>query len=316
MLTTQQIRRTAEQSGARDIEKVETDIVLTHLLQLFHEKGIAEQIAFKGGTMLRKMVFGPRGRYSTDLDFTLRPGSSQDRGMEAILDALAVPYRGIAFRLEDRDWYLTEDGFAANPACSHEGNERGVKIKIQVSAREAPILPVKATPQIEQAYFKDLGFTPVAIPSLAFEEILSEKIRAASQRSKIRDLHDLSQAIAVKLDRDLTRALAVVKLWESDKDNLDYDLFIRQVAGGKDYDVNELRNLLRKDEQPDLNAMIKRVTESYRWLGQMTDLERKIAQDANRILRNDVAMLKAEAAKRVGLAQTVVETKSFLNRPL
>ena len=61
MLTTEQIRKVAAQSGARDIAKVEIDIILTHLLQLFHEKGITEHVAFKGGTMLRKMIFGPRG---------------------------------------------------------------------------------------------------------------------------------------------------------------------------------------------------------------------------------------------------------------
>jgi hypothetical protein len=45
MLTTEQIRKVAAQSGARDIEKVETDIILTHLLQLFHEKGVTEHVA-------------------------------------------------------------------------------------------------------------------------------------------------------------------------------------------------------------------------------------------------------------------------------
>lgn len=297
MLTTQQIRRIAEQTGARDVEKVETDIILTHLLQLFHDNGITEHIAFKGGTMLRKMVFGPRGRYSTDLDFTLRSGADQDQVMEMILDALSAPYEGIAFRLEDRDWYLTDDGFAANPVCSHEGNKQGVKIKIQVSTREAPILRVRAMPQIEQAYFKDLPFVPSTVPSLTFEEILSEKIRAASQRSKIRDLHDLSQAINAKFDRDLTRSLAVIKLWESNKDNLDYDLFAKQIASGKDYDLSDLKNLLRKDEQPDLNAMIKRVTDNYRWLGQTTDLETRITQDVKRALKDDIAILRAEAIK-------------------
>ncbi len=60
MLSIEQIRRIAQQSGARDISKVETDIVLTYLLQLFHEKGITKHVAFKGGTMLRKMFFGAR----------------------------------------------------------------------------------------------------------------------------------------------------------------------------------------------------------------------------------------------------------------
>jgi hypothetical protein len=48
MLTVEQIRRIAQQSGARDISKVETDIVLTYLLHLLHEKGITEHVAFKG----------------------------------------------------------------------------------------------------------------------------------------------------------------------------------------------------------------------------------------------------------------------------
>ena len=37
------------------------------------DKGVIDHLAFKGGTMLRKMVFGPRGRLSTDLDFTAAP---------------------------------------------------------------------------------------------------------------------------------------------------------------------------------------------------------------------------------------------------
>jgi hypothetical protein len=64
--------------------------------------------------------------------------------------------------------------------------------------------------------------------------------------------------------------------------------------------LNDLRNLLRKDEQPDLKAMIKRVTENYRWLGQATDLEKTIAQDAKRTRKDDVAALKADAVKRAG----------------
>ena len=65
------MRRIATRSGARSIRNVEIDIILTYLLQLFYERGLLEHLAFKGGTMLRKMVFGPRGRLSTDLDFTL-----------------------------------------------------------------------------------------------------------------------------------------------------------------------------------------------------------------------------------------------------
>ncbi len=184
MLSANDLRRIAVRSGARDMGKIEIDVILTHLLQLFVEKGIAEHLAFKGGTMLRKMVFGPRGRLSTDLDFTLRSDIERDDLMVMVLDALSQPYRGIGFHLDDNDWYQTDEGCAANPVCSHAGNEHGVAIKLQFSLREEPVLPVAALLQIEQQYFELLDFVPATIPSLAFEEAVSEKIRAASQRRK------------------------------------------------------------------------------------------------------------------------------------
>jgi predicted nucleotidyltransferase component of viral defense system len=301
MLTTEQIRRIAQQSGARDIEKVETDIILTCLLQLFYEKSITKHIAFKGGTMLRKMIFGPRGRYSTDLDFTRRTDVSDEGIMELMLDALSRPYHGLSFRFDrDKDWYFTDDGLAANPVCFHSGNEKGIKIKLQVSLREKPILPVRAVPQIKQDYFSLLPFKPADIPSIAYEEAVSEKIRATSQRSKIRDLHDLSEVAGRQINRDLLRTLAVIKLWESNEGNLDYAQFAAQIEGGKDYDLRELENLLRKDQRPDLKAMISRVKDGFRFLGQMSDLESKLARDKVRRCKAEIEQLKAEAVKRAG----------------
>ncbi|MER8948083.1 nucleotidyl transferase AbiEii/AbiGii toxin family protein [Mesorhizobium sp. M0809] len=85
-------------------------------------------------------------------------------------------------------------------------------MKLQVSTRETPVLPVAAVAQIDQDYFGFLPFKPAAIPSIAFEEAVAEKIRAASQRSKIRDVHDLSEIAGRALNRDLIRSLAVLKL--------------------------------------------------------------------------------------------------------
>lgn len=301
MLTIEQIRRIAQQSGARDISKVETDIILTFLLQLFHDKGIAAHVAFKGGTMLRKMVFGPRGRYSTDLDFTRRTEIADEDIMELMLDALSQPYHGLSFRFDrDKDWYFTDKSLAANPVCVHAGNDKGVKIKLEVSLREKPVLPIRALPQLGQEYFKLLPFKPADIPSLAYEEIVSEKVRAASQRSKIRDLHDLSEAAGRDCNHDLVRSLAVIKLWESDQDNLDYAKFVNQVENGKDYDLNDLTNLLRKDQRPNLQDMIRRAKDGFRFLDQLTALERKIAQDGKRHCKDEIQQLKADSVKRAG----------------
>lgn len=85
MIATNELRRIATRSGARHIRNVEIDIILTLLLQLFHERGLLDHLAFKGGTMLRKMVFGPRGRLSTDLDFTLYSQIARDDIMMALV---------------------------------------------------------------------------------------------------------------------------------------------------------------------------------------------------------------------------------------
>jgi predicted nucleotidyltransferase component of viral defense system len=295
MLTANQLRQSAARSGARDIANVEIDVILTFLLQLFQEKGLTEHLAFKGGTMLRKMVFGPRGRLSTDLDFTCRTDIHLDDLTVMVLDALEQPYHGVAFRFDkEKDWYLTGDGCAANPVCSHDHNPKGVKIKLQISTRERPILAVRAVPQIEQDYFKLLPFRPEAIPCLALEEAVAEKIRAASQRSKLRDLHDLAEVSVRPLNRNLTRSLAVYKLWISGGPGLNYERFQRRIQDGPNYNLEDLRNLLRKDQNPDLNGMIRRVVEGFRFLGDLTELETALAADQARRRR-------VEAEELIGL---------------
>lgn len=292
MLTTSQLRQSAALSGVRDIGSIEIDVVLTHLLQLFHEHGLTDHLAFKGGTFLRKMIFGPRGRLSTDLDFTRRSDISLDDLTLLLLDTLETPYCGISFRFDkNKDWYLTDEGCAANPVCAHEGNPSGVKIKIQVSMRERPILAVREAPQIEQSYFKFLGFPPAPIPSLAIEEVIAEKIRAASQRSKIRDLYDLSEISRRPLNQELIRSLAVLKLWHGGGAGLDFDRFHQRIEAGDEYDMKDLQNLLRKDQKPDLGKMIERVCSEFRFLEHLTEVEKMLANDSARRFRKEATNL-------------------------
>jgi len=295
MLTTSQLRQSAALSGVRDIGSIEIDVILTHLLQLFHERVLTEHLAFKGGTFLRKMVFGPRGRLSTDLDFTRRSDISLDDLTLRILETLDQPYQGISFRFDrDKDWYLTDEGCAANPVCAHEGNTTGVKIKIQVSMRESPILPVQEMPQIEQSYFRFLGFTPVSIPSLALEEVIAEKIRAASQRSKIRDLYDLAEISSRPINHGIIRSLAVLKLWQGGGAGLDFDRFRQHIETRDEYDVKDLQNLLRKDQKPDLARLIRRVISEFWFLRNLTELEQKLAGDSAMRLRREAENLRKQ----------------------
>lgn len=221
--------------------------------------------------------------------------------MMMMLEALDQPYCGLSFRFDkDKDWYLTDEGCAANPVCFHDDNQQGVKIKLQVSTREKPVLPVLPLPQIEQVYFGQLGFAPTAIPSLAFEEAVAEKIRAASQRSKIRDLHDLSEIAGRPLNRELIRGLAVLKLWNSGGPGLDYGRFCHRVSGSAEYDIGDLTALLRKDQKPDLDGMLGKVIDGYRFLDDLTEKERLLAADSHCKRQADAdALIAALAAVKV-----------------
>jgi predicted nucleotidyltransferase component of viral defense system len=293
MISVNEIRRIAAKSGARNVKNVETDILLTFLLQLFHERGVLKHLAFKGGTMLRKMVFGPKGRLSTDLDFTVTTDLSRDDFTLALIDSLGEPYRGLTFSVGDRkDWYLAENGCGATPLVRHAENPDGVRVKLEVSMRERPVLPVTLQPQIPHDYFSQLDFHPTAVPCLAFEEILAEKLRAASQRSKIRDLHDLAESADRSFDRSLVRGVAVLKLW-SQREALDYIRIVERIRNHADYDVGDLTTLLRKDQRPDLSRLIERVVSGYRFLGDLTELERLVAAD--------IAGRRQDLASRLGV---------------
>lgn len=77
-----------------------------------HERGLADLLAFKGGTMLRKTIFGAQGRLSTDLDFTNHSEKSIEELALDIAAAIESPYRGLEFDLNlDKDLYETDDGW-------------------------------------------------------------------------------------------------------------------------------------------------------------------------------------------------------------
>ena len=53
------------------------------------------------------------------------------------------------------------------------------------------------------------------ITCLTLPEIIAEKIRACYQRSKARDIYDLSVFATRPLNRPLIRRLVVLKLWQA-----------------------------------------------------------------------------------------------------
>lgn len=278
--------------GTRRIDYIEIDILLTHLLQRMQEMGLMEHVVFKGGTMLRKMVFGPGGRLSTDLDFVVRSvdGLKPDDLALEIASVFQEDYRAINFQFNlAKDLGTTEGSCRANPRCRTSFTPAGHVIKIEVSFRADPILPTELRPQLAQPYFGELDFVPAPVPCLKLEEAIAEKIRAAFQRPKIRDLHDLQQLKSHGFDTDLVRSLAILKIWESPEgasfEPFSHDIFVRRMndrmrSGA--YEESDLQGLLRRGQQVDLKAIVEDVSSTYGFLKHLTAEEVRLANDRYR----------------------------------
>jgi predicted nucleotidyltransferase component of viral defense system len=280
MLTRPQVQRYATESGLRDIMIAEKEIVLTYLLQLLSERGILGRLAFKGGTCLRKMFIGSQGRFSTDLDFT---GLEEHDHEDIILDMMGAfeqPFHGTHFSIPDDSYYETQDGLSwgVNPAYAHNWNAAGSEIKLQISRRETPTLAVERRAQLEQSYFRHLPFAPAEIPCLSFPELLAEKVRACYQRNKARDIYDLGVFATRPLDQPLVRRLVVLKLWQA-RDTFDPEHLLRKFEDGRDFDWDDLGQLVRRTVAIDRDRITADCARGFRFLVDLTEEERALAVD-------------------------------------
>ena len=279
MLTQAEVQRYAHQSGLRDIMIAEKEIILTYALQLFSERGILNNLAFKGGTCIRKIHLGSQGRFSTDLDFTVIAECHPEETVMDMMEAFESPFHGVTFQLDD--WYDTQDGLSwgINPTYKHDWNESGdSEVRIQISFRETPTLPTESLAQCDQSYFEKLEFTPVSIVSLALDEMLAEKVRACYQRDKARDIYDLGVFATRPLNKDLIRRLVILKLWQA-KDTFDPDKLLEKFAKGVDFDWSDLGQLMHKDKTVDQDQIMRDCVEGYAFLTELTDEERTLASD-------------------------------------
>jgi predicted nucleotidyltransferase component of viral defense system len=204
----------AANSGV-DLDIAEREVVLTYVMRVLADAGLLAQLAFKGGTAIRKIFLGNQGRFSLDLDFTMASDLTPE---EFILDVVGVlhghEYYGVVFDIRSEDYYANPDSCGAVVTYQHNWATNG-KFSIQVSFRAKPILPLQHGTFIQERYFQWLGTEPPVVPTLDLHEIIGEKIRATAQRSRIRDLYDLYQFASLRFDRNIVRRIAIMKCWET-----------------------------------------------------------------------------------------------------
>jgi Nucleotidyl transferase AbiEii toxin, Type IV TA system len=111
------------------------DIAQDLLLAQLHQQGIFDHLVFKGGTALRKLYAGNAGRFSTDLDFSVR---NLDDEPEAVTELLRREIDGQdidGFRYSVEDHRRRAHTPPTGAERSHRREARDRSEKIETSAR-------------------------------------------------------------------------------------------------------------------------------------------------------------------------------------
>ena len=261
--------------SSRVSERVaERDIVLTYVLRILSDN-ILSQLAFKGGTCLKKTYFGKTGRFSMDLDFT---------GISIKLEELRNKFKqslhnktgyGLDFKIVEENVGLAS--YLAVVKYAHAWNS-GSEFELQVSYREQPILATVELPLTNEMYFKFCEFQSFPVRCMQKEELLAEKIRAAFQRVRSRDLYDLYLFTKRHYDKDIVKTLTVIKCWNV-RAPFNPEVLLSRVADA-DYDWDDLQRLVRKGSLPSQEAVIKTVLKDYAFLEDLDKQLLKIVEDS------------------------------------
>ena len=260
-----------------DLDIAEREIVLTYVLRILADSGLLAKLAFKGGTAIRKLILGGQGRFSLDLDFTAIDGDDPET---FVLDLAALlhdqTHYGITFSIPAPDYYATEDSCGAEVTYRHNWVSGG-RFGFQISFRRLPLLPVQPLALRQERYFEWMEITTPEVPTLDIHEIVGEKVRAAAQRSRVRDLFDLYQFTRLQFDRALVRRIAVLKCWET-RFTLDPTTFLSGIPQAH-YDWMDLRRLVRRGAAVSPDEIVRGVQQGYAFLAQLTPDEALLAAD-------------------------------------
>jgi len=252
----------------------ERNVVLTYVLRILSDS-ILPQLAFKGGTCLKKIYFAKTGRFSMDLDFT-----SISIKLEELVNELKQSLHnktryGLAFEIVDEN--RGQESYLAVVRYMHAWNS-GSEFELQVSYREKPVLPSVKLPLYNEMYFKFCEFQSFPVNCIQREELLAEKIRAAFQRIRSRDLYDLYLFTKRHYDKDAVKKLAAIKCWNV-RDPFDPNVLLGKIAN-EDYDWDDLQRLVRKGSLPPQKDVTKAVLTEYAFLKDLDVQLLKIVGDS------------------------------------
>jgi predicted nucleotidyltransferase component of viral defense system len=268
----------SENSGIRNLELIEKDIMLHRILKEIHSSDIGDNYLFKGGSCLVKCYFGYY-RFSVDLDFTWKDqevwkGLGKKKLRRELIDkitSLGLLLQRISKKL-DLDFEATlkdkrflEFGGGGKLATFKlwKGSEL---VKIQVNFIERILFkPKKMTVRTllnraklkkdEETYFDENldSYQPFKVSAYDEREILCEKVRAILTRKaqKLRDFFDLFVLHkhgfqAASLEDEIVEKTKAVLYYKKYRDALEKNRNRFEIQGGILEDPFERKLLVKK----------------------------------------------------------------------
>ena len=168
-------------------EQVEQDLVISRsLVEIYSDRYLSENLAFRGGTALYKLFLTSQPRYSEDIDLV-----QKDAG--PIWDIITGLRTALAFLGEPKVKQKANNNTLIFRFDSENITPVPLRLKVEVNCREHfSVLGYKESAfSVDTRWFKGTA----NIQTYEIEELLGTKLRALYQRKKGRDLYDLYKAI-------------------------------------------------------------------------------------------------------------------------
>ncbi|MGH8260479.1 MAG: nucleotidyl transferase AbiEii/AbiGii toxin family protein [Steroidobacteraceae bacterium] len=287
MIPSQLVRRYAHNQQV-GLDVADQEIVLHYALGLLNkaqlmgrqEDGSVGPLLFKGGTALRKCMFGSEGRFSQDIDLD----APYKNGFEAAAEAAFVdrsPFHGITFSIVKSRW--SEDGdenFSGIVEYDHAGGSG--RFELQISYRLNPVLAARDLALVAQEYFSRVEFAAPTLHGLDPYEMIGEKIMACNRRQggSAKDIYDLYLWSAKPFDAQLVRRVAVLKAWTDQRRSRPYDaeaLLAAMVPGN--FRWSDLNGLVPRKQHSDRDRICRQARERFATLTDLTEDEQALLAD-------------------------------------
>lgn len=272
-----------------DLDVADQEVVLYYALALLNEIGLvgyppgAQEpgpLLFKGGTALRKCIFGSTGRFSQDIDLDATHKNGFEEEVEAAFQP-ARPYHGIEFSLP-RFRYSIDENFSGTVEYRHDGGAG--TFELQISYRLDPILEPVDLPLQEQSYFAK-AVEECGLPRLFGldpYEMIGEKIMACNRRQggSSKDVYDLDLWARRPFDKDLVRRLAVLKAWTDRRGQPRYDPAVLLAAiEPQNFRWGDISGLVPRNLASDPEQICERVQDRFGFLSELEEAERRLLDD-------------------------------------